>query len=86
VPASLRVAFVNDPGPHALAQLPGVRAVRAAHVGWSLDVDEPSVAAARIATLAVNLGWGLRELEPDYDDLEYLFMRLTSGGNEVRAA
>ena len=49
--------------------------------GWLLSVADPEAAAQAFAAHAVAAGWGLIELDPDYDDLEQRFLALTSGAH-----
>ena len=77
----LRVRLRHDPGSAALRALPGVTAVDGGAHGWLLSVAEPEAAAQAFAAHAVAAGWGLIELDPDYDDLEQRFLALTSGAH-----
>ncbi len=81
----LRVRLRHDPGHAALAALPGVAAAESEDRGWLLRVADSEAAAETFATHAVAAGWGLLELEPDYDDLEQRFLALT-GAAEYRAS
>ena len=74
----LRARVRSDPGIEALRALPGVTAVETSEHGWLLSVADPEAAAEAFAVHAVRAGWGVLELEPDYDDLEHLFLQLTS--------
>ena len=73
----LRVRLRRDPGAAALASLPGVTEVTASAHGWLLAVADSESAAETFAAAAVAAEWGVREIDPDYDDLERLFMQLT---------
>ena len=75
----LRVRLRRDPGAAALRALAGVSAVTVSPRGWLLTVGDPDSAAETFACAAVAADWGVLEIEPDYDDLEQLFMHLTSG-------
>jgi ABC-2 type transport system ATP-binding protein len=76
----LRVRLRRDPGAAALEALPDVTNVTTSPRGWLLTVADPATAAENFATAAVAANWGVLEIDPDYDDLEHLFMQLTSGG------
>ena len=82
----LRVRLRRDPGHAALGALPGVAAVEAGARGWLLTVAAPETAAEAFAAHAVAAGWGLLELDPDYDDLEQRFLALTSGAQPLPAS
>ena len=83
----LRVRLRQDPGAEALAALAGVRDVSASGRGWLLTVDGDAEAAAEaFAKAAVAADWGVLELDPDFDDLEHLFMELTDGVAAASAA
>lgn len=77
----LRVRLRDDPGHAALAALPGVAAAQSSEHGWMLNVADPEAAATAFAAHAVAAGWGLIELEPDYDDLEQRFLAVTSAAD-----
>ena len=59
-------------------------AVTASARGWLLTVADCESAAETFAAAAVAAEWGVREIDPDYDDLEHLFMQLT--GDQAAAA
>ena len=83
----LRVRTRHTPGAAALAAIAGVTEVTASPRGWLLTVDgEPEAAAEAFAVAAVAAGWGVLEIDPDFDDLEHLFMELTSGAAASAAA
>ncbi len=75
----LRVRLRRDPGAAALQGVPGVEGVVASPCGWLLTVADPEAVAEAFAAAAVAAHWGVLEIDPDYDDLEHLFMQLTSG-------
>ncbi len=81
----LRVRLRRDPGAAALLALSDVVEVVASPRGWLLTVSDPDSAAESFAAAAVATNWGVLEIDPDYDDLEHLFMQLT-GGAEAPAA
>lgn len=81
----LRVRLRRDPGVAALSAVAGVSEVTMSPRGWLLTVSCPDSAAETFAAAAVAANWGVLEIDPDYDDLEHLFMQLTSGA-EVPAA
>ncbi|MGR8921470.1 MAG: ABC transporter ATP-binding protein [Gammaproteobacteria bacterium] len=81
----LRLRCGRPPPAAALRALPGVRAVNADGADGFL-VDADAAAAPALAAAAVREGWDLLELTPDYDTLEQLFLRLTSGEPIERAA
>ena len=66
-----------------VGSLTGIEGVQIAsaedHGAWRLEVDDLENAAVSIAERAVEEGWGVIELQPDFDVLEHLFMRLTTG-------
>lgn len=77
----LRARFRAPPASEALTALTEVVAAEPAADGtWSLEVSGRDAAAEAIAEAAARHGWGLRELGPEGDALERVFMRLTSGG------
>ncbi|MBK6658529.1 MAG: ABC transporter ATP-binding protein [Proteobacteria bacterium] len=83
----LRVRLRRDPGAAALAALAGVEHVTASARGWLLTVTGDAEAAAEaFAKAAVAADWGVLEIDPDFDDLEHLFMELTSGAAASVAA
>ncbi len=82
----LRVRLRHDPGSAALRALPGVATVDIGPQGWLLSVADPEAAAQAFAAHAVAAGWGLIELDPDYDDLEQRFLALTSGAQPASAS
>jgi len=82
----LRVRLRRDPGAMALNALPGVAEVVASPRGWLLTVADPEASAEAFAAAAVAAGWGVLEIDPDYDDLEHLFMQLTSGAQAPAAS
>lgn len=82
----MRVRFLQDPGAGALAALIGVKSVTAAEDGWVLEVEDAKAVAVAVTTRAVSANWGLLELHPNYDALEQLFMRLTTGGDSAAIA
>ena len=82
----LRVRLRHDPGSAALCALPGVATVDIGPQGWLLSVADPEAAAQAFAAHAVAAGWGLIELDPDYDDLEQRFLALTSGAQPASAS
>ncbi len=76
----LRVRFKGDPRLEVLDAIAGVQHARSNGDGsWELDVDDCEDAARALSERAAAEGWGLIELQPNYDALEYLFMRLTAG-------
>ena len=76
----LRVRFREAVDVDSLTGIEGVRIASAEDCGaWRLEVDDCENAAVSIAQRAVEEGWGLIELQPDFDVLEHLFMRLTTG-------
>jgi hypothetical protein len=75
---TIRARFERDPGAAALRAIAGVTGAERADDGaWLLAAD--AARAAGVAAAAAAGDWGLCELIPDYDALEQLFMRLTSG-------
>ena len=82
----VRARFRYDPGAAVLAAMAGVAGVQASANGWLLTVSEAEAAAEALAIHAVGAGWGLLELDPHHDDLEALFVQLTSGGDPAARA
>ena len=76
----LRVRFQNELRPGVLDSIGGVHHARSTGGGcWDLEVDNGEAVARAVTERAVAEGWGLIELQPNFDGLEYLFMRLTAG-------
>ena len=76
----LRVRFCEVVDAGLLTGIKGIRNASAEdHGAWRLEVDDCENAAVSIAERAVEEGWGVIELQPEFDVLEHLFMRLTTG-------
>lgn len=76
----LRVRFHSELSGTVLGSISGVRhAHSTGGGGWVLEVDNCEDVAQAVADRAVAEDWGLIELQPNYDALEHLFMRLTGG-------
>ena len=76
----LRVRFQKELRPAVLDAIGGVRHARSTGGGcWDLEVDNCEDVARAVTERAVAEDWGLIELQPNYDALEHLFMRLTAG-------
>lgn len=79
-----RMRFARQPTVAALGAVRGVQAVsQQADGGWLVETTADSPQALLDAAAAAD--WQVLELVPNYDGLERLFMRLTSGDREAQA-
>ncbi|UCE90547.1 MAG: ATP-binding cassette domain-containing protein [Pseudomonadota bacterium] len=84
--SSLVVGFRNPPSGDALGALPGVTAVEALsgqrlRISHSVDQDPTDA----LVEHAVNSGWQLTELTPEYKTLEQIFVDITATEYETEA-
>ena len=76
----LLVRFQDSSHPEFLDAIAGVRDARSNGGGrWELAVDDCERVAREVAERAAAEGFRLVELQPNYNALEHLFMRLTAG-------
>jgi ABC-2 type transport system ATP-binding protein len=83
--ACVRARMRRPPEVAVLAALPGVNAVTAVDDAFLIAGSAPEDIAEALSLRAAASGWGLVELTPAHDDLERLFLELTSAGTEAAA-
>ena len=74
---TLIVAFARGPPPARLAELPGVAEVQTLPDGRFRLHHADDALAERLVSEATQRGWGLRELIPERNTLEELFVAVT---------
>ena len=78
--ASCTVALANPPLPEELDRLEGVERVDSIdQYRYRICYQKGAAAPAKIASTAVENGWGLFELVPERDSLEETFLKVTHG-------
>jgi len=75
----LFIALDQPPERAILDALPGVAEAEALGAGRFLLQPQPGTSPTEIARVAVESGWGLRELTPQRHDLERVFVELSRG-------
>ncbi len=78
--ANLRLRLVRPPQAEAIrAAIPGLEAVASLDDGaFRLRLAEGGATAEQVAQIAVERGWGLRELTPERRSLEQIFVDITA--------
>ena len=79
-PPALIIGLAHPPEPSVLLDLPGIRQVDVLQSGrFRLCLDGAADLRSQIAQRVVDNGWGLLEMTNDSEDLEQIFVALTTG-------